>query len=99
MESVSFVALAECELNDAAQYYDAKRDGLGRRFIDEVRHSVRELIEFPEAGVVLQRNVRRVRLKAFPYGILYEIRNDRITVLAIMHMHRQPFYWTSRVRR
>jgi hypothetical protein len=33
----------------------------------------------------------------YPYGIVYQIRVDMIVVVAIMHLHREPTYWKSRI--
>jgi hypothetical protein len=37
---VSFHAMAEQELNDAASYYNASRPGLGQAFLDAVERAV-----------------------------------------------------------
>ena len=42
-------------------------------------------------------NTRRCRTVGFPYGIVYQVRNERILVVAVMHLQRQPNYWADRV--
>jgi hypothetical protein len=32
----------------------------------------------------------------FPFGVLYTVQNDTITVFAVMHLSREPGYWKSR---
>ena len=42
---VSFHALAERELNDAAQYFDREQPGLGAAFIADVRRCTGAILE------------------------------------------------------
>ena len=35
---------------------------------------------------------------SLPYGILYEIRPDRVLIVAVMYLHRTPGHWKSRLR-
>jgi hypothetical protein len=37
-------------------------------------------------------------LKRFPYGIVYQIRGDEISIVAVAHLHRQPGYWSERLK-
>jgi hypothetical protein len=38
---------------------------------------------------------RLVRVKGFSYGILYSF--DSVIIVAVMHLHRRPGYWKSRL--
>lgn len=33
----------------------------------------------------------------FPNGIIYRCRRNKIEILAVMHLHRKPGYWKSRI--
>jgi hypothetical protein len=67
---VSFNELAECELNDAAQYYEQERPGLGAAFIAEVQRCAAAALALPESSPVVLGNVRRWLCRRFPYGLL-----------------------------
>ncbi|HEY7495757.1 MAG TPA: hypothetical protein VIH59_32220 [Candidatus Tectomicrobia bacterium] len=56
---VSFHAMAEQELNDAASYYNASRLGLGQAFLDEVERAVTQIVAYPEAAPLVNRTVRK----------------------------------------
>jgi len=56
---VSFHAMAEQELNDAASYYNALRPGLGQAFLDEAERAVTQILEYPEAAPLVNRTVRK----------------------------------------
>ncbi|HUE85393.1 MAG TPA: hypothetical protein VMO26_04880 [Vicinamibacterales bacterium] len=44
---VSFHDLAKLELNEAAEYYDRERAGLGQAFITEVERCTEEIVQIP----------------------------------------------------
>jgi len=93
---VSFHRLAERELNEAAQYYELERLGLGSAFLSEVQRCLHAISEHPEAGRALVGKVRRRILRRFPYGLLYTLKPDAIRVLAVMNLKRRPAYWVGR---
>ncbi len=93
---VSFHPMAEGELNDAANYYNAQSLGLGNTFLDEVQRAVDQILEHPEAAPLVNRLVRRKLIPRFPYGVMYSITPDSIRILAIANLKRRPFYWRGR---
>jgi toxin ParE1/3/4 len=93
---VSFHAMAEQELNDAASYYNALRPGLGQAFLDEVERAVTQILAYPEAAPLVNRIVRKKLVRRFPYSVMYSIRPEDIRILAIAHQKRRPFYWRGR---
>lgn len=94
--NVSFHPLAEQELNDAARYYDLESSGLGAAFLAETQRCCDAIIEYPEAGQIARRTIRRRLLRRFPYAVLYTIRPDVVRVLALMNLRRRPAYWVGR---
>jgi len=87
---------ADVELNEAAQYYESKVNGLGFAFLDEVERVV-ELIRInPESAPRIYKAVRRKLLRGFPYSIMYSIVDDSIRILAVANQKRRPFYWRDR---
>lgn len=95
--TVKFLSEAEVELNETIDYYNEQKSGLGFQFSEEVKNTLKRIVQFPEAWPVLSRRARRCRTNKFPYGIIYQIREDMILVVAVMHLHREPDYWKSRI--
>ena len=94
---VIFHELAERELDDAAAYYHAQeRPGLVTAFIAEVERVLRLISARPLAGTVDQGNIRRWRLRRFPYSVIYRITASNIRILAIAPHKRRPSYWQGR---
>ena len=54
-------------------------------------------MRFPSLpGIRTARPVRRRLLKAFPYAMIYEVRDTEILVVAVAHNRRKPGYWRKR---
>jgi len=96
---VVFLAPAQAEFAEAVVYYNAQRDGLGEEFAEEVQRTIARIREYPEAWSLLSRRTRRCPTKRFPYGIIYQIRGNTLLIIAVMHLHRAPHTWRSRLPR
>ncbi len=88
---------AEEELMTAARWYDERSRGLGTQFLAEFEAGMARVVATPEAFGVIDKGVRCFRLHRFPFGILYQCGGDRVYVLAIMHLLREPSYWKHRI--
>ena len=97
MRSVDFHPEAQNEFASAARFYEDRRQGLGLDFALTVQRTYERLLEFPDAGAPFGRRLRRALVPKFPYGLLYRVEPDRIYVIAVMHLHRRPGYWRSRL--
>ena len=97
MKTVRFLRPAEQEMLDAARYYEAQAPGLGDDFLDKIDSAVRDITEHPERWPVLHLDVRRRLVHRFPYAILYRVDAEEVVVLAVMHLHRNPYYWMNRL--
>jgi toxin ParE1/3/4 len=87
---------AEAEFSAAIDYYESVNTGLGVDFSIEISSTVQNIVDYPTAWPVLEDDMRRCLVNRFPYGVLYSIEEDRIYVVAVMHLHRDPDYWKER---
>ncbi|MBU6372175.1 MAG: type II toxin-antitoxin system RelE/ParE family toxin [Alphaproteobacteria bacterium] len=96
---VRLLAAAAAELDEAVAWYAAQSPGLERAFLDQVREAGRRVVRHPQAWHLLDpAGIRRIRLRRFPYGLIYTVTDDEVLVLAIAHLRRRPTYWRSRRR-
>ena len=98
MKDILFHPEAEEEMIDSAIFYETKSKGLGHKFLNEIARSLDLISSSPKTWTVLSDEIRRFLLRRFPFGLLYEIHNDYIYIIAVMHLHREPFYWKSRLK-
>lgn len=94
---VIFTLAARAEVVDAEDWYEARQPGLGTRFREEVEASVLRLRENPHQFPIVLRDVRRTRLRKFPYGLFFRIESSAIVVIACFHGSRHPQLWERRV--
>ena len=85
------------EMIQSARFYEERSEGLGSDFLTAVEETTRRIEQMALAGLVARANIRRRLVSGFPFPILYEIQPDRIFIAAVMHQHRRPYYWKTRV--
>lgn len=84
---------AECDVEEAAQWYERQREGLGQLFLDEVLRTLQGISEQPEFYPLVHRSTRRALIHKFPFGIYYRVHQEVVVVVAVMHGSRHPRRW------
>jgi plasmid stabilization system protein ParE len=87
---------AAADIEDAHRWYRDKSPELGTKFLDAVREAGARIMENPEAYPVFHREARRVRLKRFPYSLLYRLYPEHVVIVACLHGRRDPLRWKAR---
>jgi plasmid stabilization system protein ParE len=78
------------ELTEAAEWYEERAEGLGRRFIQAVESTLEVVRRNPLTYQKMQFDARRARVRQFPYSVIYRLSADEIVVLSIWHNSRNP---------
>ena len=97
MMEIRFLSLANREVDDAVQWYDAREEDLSREFLDELDRVVRLVRRYPYAGTQVEPEIRRFLFTRFPYSLVYGIDKETIVVIAVANQHREPSYWADRI--
>jgi plasmid stabilization system protein ParE len=87
--------VAEREFREAYRWYEEKNSRLGASFLQEVDSVLQTVARNPNLYPILYRDVHRVILKRFPYGVFYRADDAMIQVLAVFHTARDPSNWPS----
>jgi plasmid stabilization system protein ParE len=92
---------AEEELAQAAEWYEAKRIGLGVELVTIVDRAFDEIQDAPLSYALWRadRPYRRKVLTRFPYVVFFRTEGDAVEVIAVAHAKRRPGFWLDRVRR
>ena len=98
MRDYEFLEPAQIELEEEVKYYNEQQAGLGYDFAKEVADTIARILRYPEAWTKLSKRTRRCRTKRFPYGVVYQTRGDKILIVAVDHLRREPSYWRNRVK-
>lgn len=95
---IKFLAPAEAELLAAIAYYNTQSEGLGYECAAEVKRTIERIIQYPEAWFQLSKRTRRCRTNRFPYGVIYQVKNNTVIIVAVMHLSRHPQAWQGRLK-
>ena len=93
----SFHPLAVEELADSIDYYEDSYPGLGLEFSKEVYYTIQRILQFPKAWAKISQNCRRCITQRFPYGIIYQVKEDEILIVSVMQLNQKPKNWDERV--
>jgi plasmid stabilization system protein ParE len=85
------------EMIESARFYEGRSEGLGGDFLTAVEETIHRIEQLPKAGPIDRASIRKRFVSGFPFTVLYETQPDRIFIAAVMHQHRRPGYWRSRV--
>ena len=81
--NIRFAAPARLELEEAFDYYESCQEGLGTEFLDEIEAAMAFIRQWPEAWTAVSPRIRRCRTRRFPFGLLYEICETHINIVAV----------------
>jgi plasmid stabilization system protein ParE len=87
---------ARLEFDEAFDWYERKRPGLGRDSTVCIEQTCDRVAQNPELGAKVFRNMRRAAVRRFPYSVYYTVEVDQIVVIAVFHGKRDPRVWQSR---
>lgn len=76
---------AEADLQEAKEWFEERRKGLGTSRVVAIRVAVAALRENPNRFPDYYRGFRRVLVRRFPYKVFYRIEGDRVIVFRVLH--------------
>lgn len=89
---------AEKDFEDAHDWYESQDPGLGKEFARCVDVKITSVLRAPhQHQFVYKSTVRRALVNRFPFSIYFVEQQDAISIFAILHQHRNPESWKSRV--
>ena len=91
-----FHQLAVDELQDAYDWYENQRSGLGVEFMDAIDGVIQQILSNPESFPKAYKERRKALPARFPYLVIFEIHGDVVLVVAVIHSSRNPRRWKER---
>jgi plasmid stabilization system protein ParE len=73
------------DLQEARNWYESKRAGLGDEFLLSVADAFARLEESPERFPIYYEGFRRIITGRFPYKVFYRIEGDDVIVFRVLH--------------
>ena len=91
----------ECDVAEAAVWYDSQQSGLGGEFREEVIQVFDALAANPllNSRRHPRKDIRWRYTDRFPYRVVYEVRETEqvVIVAAVLHAARHDRHWQQRV--
>jgi plasmid stabilization system protein ParE len=87
---------AQADITDAARWYEQQDKALGAEFLRAQDACFSSIQRGPESHTRVHARVRRALLRRFPYGVFYVVEEQRISVIACLHVRRRPGTWKGR---
>jgi plasmid stabilization system protein ParE len=88
---------AEADLLQTRDWYEQESSELAEAFADSFEEIIARIEAMPEVYAVALHNLRRGKLRRFPYLIYYRLLSDRIEIIGVLHGSREPRVWQQRV--
>lgn len=85
---VSIRDAALIDLQQAWNWYESHRVGLGDEFLVAVADALEDLEQSADRQPVYYRGFRRVMTERFPYKLFYRIDRDFVIVFRVLHAAR-----------
>ena len=79
------------------RYYESERAGSGLRFLRAAYAAAEYAARHPLRSSADRDGFRRITIKPFPYGLVYEAHATHIMIFAVSHHRREPAYWAGRI--
>jgi len=89
---------AEEELLAAAEWYEARKPGLGAELVAAVDEALERIVDAPLASPTWRPGIphRSHPVRRFPYVVFFVVDDTAVEVVAIAHGKRWPGYWRGR---
>ncbi len=97
MSRVRFLPDAQAEHLHEVAYYSEVRPGYGIRFKAAVKTAAAHAVTAPLIVTPSAGGTRKVRIKAFPFGMVYRSSEAELLIVAIAADRRRPNYWLRRL--
>jgi hypothetical protein len=85
-----------CEKQRAGTIDDRRSSGLGNAFVEVVREAVSGVIDNPDRFASSPAGCRYVRLRRFPYVVLFDVAGNELLLLAVLRTARSMEKWRER---
>jgi plasmid stabilization system protein ParE len=93
---VRFLPAARMEYLEALNWYEQRSTQIADAFVAEMDRKIQLIAENPQTFQAIVEDVRRVRLRRFPYSLLFRVADDACFVIACFHGRRDPKSWQER---
>lgn len=93
---IVFRPIARTEYDDAADWYEQRRPGLGAAFTDAVQLVLDRIAARPSIHAQVHRDIRKAVVSGYPYCVYNREEPGRVVIVSGFHTSRDPSLWQGR---
>ena len=86
-------AAAALEVEQAFDWYESRRTGLGAEFLRSVAEARDMLVRDPQRFAQTREPFRWLKLRKFPYALHFRIIGNRVSIVARLHFRQSLTRW------
>ena len=87
---VVFSTRAQQDILTAYEFYEASQRDLGDYFNLQLKACIALILKVPEGFKIAHKDFRQIKLKKFPYVIIYSVNIEEIVILKVFHTSLNP---------
>jgi plasmid stabilization system protein ParE len=95
---IKFTIKAKQDLEESVKFYEDKKVGLGKDFLNTIKLKMQQIQSHPENNLTDKDGIKRAKIKVFPFYIYYIFKNSFVIIIAIWHIARIPFSKEERIQ-
>jgi plasmid stabilization system protein ParE len=97
---IKYAFFVKEDIKEAVNWYNKAQNGLGTRFLKNVKEKINSIAKNPETIQIRYNDVRIAVVKTFPYTIHFQFNTQQNTVLilGIFHTSKNPENLTERLK-
>ena len=81
---------AENDLADSIEWYESRKRGLGKKFVNHLESYFEKISENPLNYQIQNPPFREAYIQKFPFVIIYEVSESEVIVYSIFNTNRNP---------
>jgi plasmid stabilization system protein ParE len=89
---------AERDLLDGFAFYERQQTGIGSYFLDSLYADVDSLVLYAGIHPKPDGRLHRTLAKRFPFAIYYDLKDDAVTVVAVLDCRQNPTSIVERLK-
>jgi toxin ParE1/3/4 len=78
------------DIQTAFEWYEQQNSGLGLELIEEIEDGLERLSRHPQHYSAPNQKYRKLRIKRFPYLVVFEIEDIKVIVIAVKRVSQAP---------
>src|SRR5262249_50106967 len=93
---VRLLRIAQTEYDEAVDWYEGCRKGLGRRCFAALEKTLESIGNQPDRYPEVEIGIREALVSDWPYCVYYQVRGEQVVVISVFHTSRDPAIWQWR---